>query len=99
MSKHVLIHIADLPPSPFGQYPLNHARCASAVSLSNFIIRGDMRTYYRQRREAGHRAGQEFLHRNKGADRAWLGGFLDVSLPKAQCLFGASPPNNRHRHS
>ena len=67
------------PPSPSAQ--LTRGRCARTVSLSNFIIRGDLRTYYRQRREAGHRAGQEFLQRNKGADRAWLGGFLDVSLP------------------
>ena len=50
------------------------------MSLSNFIIRTDMRHYYRQRLQAGHRAGQEFLERNKGADRVWLGGFLDVSL-------------------
>ena len=54
--------------------------CACAVSLSNFIIRGDMRDYYRQRLRAGRRAGQEFLERNKGADRAWLGGFKDVRL-------------------
>jgi hypothetical protein len=39
-----------------------------------------MRDYYRQRLEAGHRAGKEFLKRNKGADRAWLGGFLEVGL-------------------
>ena len=49
------------------------------VSLSNLIIGCDMRDYYRQRLEAGHRAGKEFLKRNKGADRAWLGGFLEVS--------------------
>ena len=58
------------------------------VSLPNFIVRGDLRSYYRRRLEAGHRAGQEFLQRNKGADRAWLGGFLQVG-PAA-----AVPPLN-----
>ena len=56
------------------------------MSLTNFIIRGDMRDYYRKRLEAGHRAGKEFLQRNKGADRAWLGGFLEVGLGQVLML-------------
>jgi len=84
-----------MPPTPFASKcsvlryrPLPHSppapphactMCARAVSLSNFIRR-DLASYYRQRLQAGHRAGQEFLERNKGADRAWLGGFKDVSL-------------------
>ena len=64
------------------------AHCPRAVSLTSFIIRGDMRAYYRQRQEAGHRAGREFLERNKGAGRAWLGGFLDVSIAVSICSSG-----------
>jgi len=89
-SKRYVLRHRPIPPSA-SALPHAYTVCARAVSLSNFIIRRDLASYYRQRMQAGHRAGQEFLERNKGADRAWLGGFKDVSPPLAFPALLTSP--------